>query len=564
MPHIFKVADLFNYVTSSTIDNVIYDAYVPVGDPMILVSSANKPLASLHFRAQSSREVNHTTIYYRGSKSEPGYDKVDNFHGLINHSNCAFELVITNFSPESHIQFNVTSGLKKINEVNVVRSLESYTIKSDYQAGNARLILEGETKMDEDEIVQVTVRENETMSPDKRQGLSYFLSVLPEKTSIKLCEEFKNAKWVSADKMQIVFLTSSVVPKYVIPAQRSMGSRFQPQAQCSFVPSRPQSQSTFGQMSQSDWDLCIPQSGQILRRTDWDRGSSSHQSYSGPTGNPNPFGIASTTTTNRSTELVENNSARGPLRLSETSTSDFCTFGAFGASSMHFNNPSGIDAFGTTFGSTGTNTSSFGATTSANSVPNVSTFGSTGENVYTFGAASTATTSSLNNLNRPFSFGSASSSSIVHSEANNEQLILNSQLGKIKHGDKVDFKTAKCTLVFDETLTTSTCRLELSINEQLKRVAITIDNNEYMELATLHINAIRDTAKAELLKSIKPFKADECVVCLGTNPNLITLSCAHQVLHSTEECFPSNGPNKIRICPVCRSIITSTLCTSVL
>jgi hypothetical protein len=166
------------------------------------------------------------------------------FQGMLNLPGQVFQLSIVNLQPDM-INFNVLHtpdykvdckdpGLQYgINMINELRGYQAYSIPCD-QRTNKEMKLEGLTKKCAvtNQDVAVTVQEDEAKGA-KKEGLDFFLSVVPSRTATDLIERFKEGTvWKSVSHFVYVdyddsyFISRSRMSEPVV--YRSLPSRRQP------------------------------------------------------------------------------------------------------------------------------------------------------------------------------------------------------------------------------------------------------------------------------------------------------------------------------------------------
>jgi hypothetical protein len=179
-------------------DNFEYEAYVAkyARSTMVLYSrKTHTPLAALVLKADDPGALSVLT-----SRPTPPGQNEPYFQGMINMPNQVFEFSIVNLSSDGWINFNILHTPHRVNEVdpgpaygvnavNELRPEQSYTIEAD-QRTNRRMLLKGRTKTQQDgTVVATTVQEVESKG-DPKQGLYFYLSVVPDQASKTLCDQF--------------------------------------------------------------------------------------------------------------------------------------------------------------------------------------------------------------------------------------------------------------------------------------------------------------------------------------------------------------------------------------
>jgi hypothetical protein len=66
-----------------------------------------------------------------------------------------------------------------------------------------------------------------------------------------------------------------------------------------------------------------------------------------------------------------------------------------------------------------------------------------------------------------------------------------------------------------------------------------------------YLETLKQNQMVEFLKK-KPYKSDECCICLNDLPNIIFYQCGHQCVH--QECG-----NDLDKCPLCRKKVSAKL-----
>lgn len=179
-------------------DNFEYEAYVAkyARSTMVLYSrKTHTPLAALVLKADDPGALSVLT-----SRPTPPGQTDPYFQGMINMPNQVFEFSIINLSSDGWINFNILHTPHRVNEVdpgpaygvnavNELRPEQSYTIEADQRTGR-RMVLKGRTKTQSDgTVVATTVQEVESKG-DPKQGLYFYLSVVPDQASKTLCDQF--------------------------------------------------------------------------------------------------------------------------------------------------------------------------------------------------------------------------------------------------------------------------------------------------------------------------------------------------------------------------------------
>lgn len=189
--------ELFRNICSDGKKGTRYDAFSTIDNPMILFSKIDgRALASVHLRCQSNHTNNGRCIITK---------RVDNnnhihFQGLINKNNQEFELVVTNLTDLGDMMINVNKkNNQQLNQVNVIKPLQSYAIKCD-KTNNGALVL--------NIIKDKTTGENKTIMEDEKLGKSfakgvYYDIIVTPSNSHQMVNLFAETFWACSD----VFVT---------------------------------------------------------------------------------------------------------------------------------------------------------------------------------------------------------------------------------------------------------------------------------------------------------------------------------------------------------------------
>jgi len=123
-----------------------------------------------------------------------------------------FDFVITNLSDDGMINFNILHTPHRVsevdpgpsygvNEVNELHANQSYQVKADQRTHRA-MVLRGKTEKrigpvtKQNKTVPLTVNESEYTKDKSKEGLYFYLSVVPDIASAALVEKFKEGtKW---------------------------------------------------------------------------------------------------------------------------------------------------------------------------------------------------------------------------------------------------------------------------------------------------------------------------------------------------------------------------------
>mmetsp|Transcript_23152 Transcript_23152/g.54132 ORF Transcript_23152/g.54132 Transcript_23152/m.54132 type:complete len:492 (+) Transcript_23152:80-1555(+) len=183
----------------------LFEAYRPLGHPVVLFSLVDgAPLAALTLRCQDGRT--HALITKRPSSG----DKLCDFQGLIADDAKDFELVISNLSHAGYINFNVLKTQVKvdcvdpgpgigINQINELAPGQSIVVQSD-QETNCSLVLRAIRAQGSEEMVSVGQDEASAAADNKTpKGTYFFLSVVPDASSLELVKQFASTKWACVD-----------------------------------------------------------------------------------------------------------------------------------------------------------------------------------------------------------------------------------------------------------------------------------------------------------------------------------------------------------------------------
>lgn len=119
-------------------------------------------------------------------------------------------------------------------------------------------------------------------------------------------------------------------------------------------------------------------------------------------------------------------------------------------------------------------------------------------------------------------------------------------------GHRVDVASGVSNVLYDGSCKCVT-RLNLSVNTSMQMHHV--DPKSVPDYVTEWVQALMASRRCELIEGIdRIFKADECVLCLQPDPDLLILGCAHQCLHAA--CVQGHRMDK---CFMCRGNITATL-----
>ena len=212
--------------TEDTTKKIVYSGYKPkYGHPMCLYSSDGFPIALLELRYQNKNLYNEGHDSFITELPSNTDQTKQSFQAITTKDNEAIEFVITN-TTESYINFNLMKCDENVtsvnpgglNQVNELRPLESYTVKSDQTLGNRILKLISHKTSDG----KNTKLKDEIKTEKQEQVGSYlFLSIVP-KLGESLCQRFTETFWKPVD--YFVIKTISKTPKYTSSLESFNGS----------------------------------------------------------------------------------------------------------------------------------------------------------------------------------------------------------------------------------------------------------------------------------------------------------------------------------------------------
>lgn len=171
---------------------------------MILFSSKTRtPLAALTLK--SVNDIGCLSMLT--GRPAPKDSSEPHFQGMLSMPNQSFNFVITNLSDDGMINFNILHTPHRvsnvnpgpaygINEVNELDSNQSYEVEAD-QRTNRVMVLKGKTTEKYDPItkqkklVPLTVDEAERTQDTAKEGLYFYLSVVPDIASPELVKHFE-------------------------------------------------------------------------------------------------------------------------------------------------------------------------------------------------------------------------------------------------------------------------------------------------------------------------------------------------------------------------------------
>ena len=194
--------DYFKQIHTHNFDKFKYTAFQPVHNALVLFSESGVPLASLQLNCINNNFENIKSIL---TKRPESINSQCDFQGIITDEDKEFELIITNLTSLGHINFNIflqdSKTLKvnhsAINQINVLNSFKSVSVKSDQNKSNGALILKAIKKMNQEQ--KVTVTEAETVTGEKSESTYLYLSVVPEANKQELINLFKKTVWKCVD-----------------------------------------------------------------------------------------------------------------------------------------------------------------------------------------------------------------------------------------------------------------------------------------------------------------------------------------------------------------------------
>ena len=185
-----------------------YDVVVPKGRPMVLFCKrTGTPIASVRLRCQSNQYQNKRQGNRGKALFTHRHSRDANFQGMVSMDNQEIELIITNLTLSGIIKIDILKKARKVlevdpgpegeglNHVNELRRLQSYAIQCD-QKDSGVLILQTIRKTSGKTL---TVKEDEGMDQEEKQGSYYYISVVPERNNRVTEELFVDTVWKCVD-----------------------------------------------------------------------------------------------------------------------------------------------------------------------------------------------------------------------------------------------------------------------------------------------------------------------------------------------------------------------------
>lgn len=520
----------FEYLTEKHSGHFRYEAYRPIGRPMILFSLVDgSPLASLTFRSQDSPGNDGKCVI---SKRPSNGDFKCDFQGLIDKDDQEFELVITNLSDKGFINFNImkkdesvdTVNPGGLNEINELRPNESYAVRCD-QADNRSLILTTMTKSDGKSKVSIAEDEHEAAEKKEQpKGTYYYLSVVPQLNEENLVKRFERTQWACVDVFyrQIRDESPQVIDRGfslnapMIPRRRTVdyGNDVlllgEPEGSLEFqsdelaMPTRERSKGFTLMSGKHGRTKYISNVGQSLRNT--------------------------------------NRQLRSDPAIPEVNIGPWRTPGQGPEGSIGAPGPIGIRG---PPGPVGQNFFEAGSM-------NISSAG------YSMNTSSAAMIGS--GLPRDFTpVGPVPRQPAAFAADNQpaEDIIMTSQAANVRGGRHIQVNSAQTGIEYAYDKMSNPCVIGLSVAPGL-HFHPDPSHGELIELVMQMIDSHITNETSQLLEMLeRKYEEKNCCICLEEAPNVIFYQCGHQCTH--RDCAKSLPNHK---CPLCRSYITAEIPTN--
>lgn len=148
-----------------------------------------------------------------------------------------------------------------------------------------------------------------------------------------------------------------------------------------------------------------------------------------------------------------------------------------------------------------------------------------------------------------FSFGaSAPAKSMSMSDDNFMPSVMNSHVGKLKHGEQVIVNSSETGLEYNYDLISPIATFNISVLENM--VLLPGTTKEVMKSnIEKYIKLITDKEDVKLINDInKLYTAETCCVCLESIPDMVFYKCGHV-------CTDKECSKELKECPYCRSTI---------
>lgn len=539
----------FRTIQTTTIKEVTdkqyqYSVIKPLGNPMILFSKVDgSPLASLHLACPDT--VKHGSlalITKRPTRSKFNCD----FQGIINKDDQEFELIITNMSHDSCINFNVLkhdsssnkTSYMSLNKVNSLRPMESYAIQAD-QETNKSLILSCIKRIVEGKDVKMTVKESEDSVKsvdDKPEGTYFYLSVTPQIDKPELVNKFKDTVWDCVD--MFVMKKEVIIPNSIPKVNYFEGNHL--------MYSQPSTWQLFGD------SMGIPRIGP--------------SGDPGPRGPPGPSDPVSV----RNRHLINITKPIGVRTIGSSwknASHDLRSMPTDVTFDMQTNMPDPSDQSDRSYQETELNELMRGYKENLKKSKiiqerkgqkidykedcgNECLFGGNNDS-YDIDEIDSIDMDDYNDSNSN-SFKDSKPKTV------SQNLIDDSYASKIVAGRDVVINSTKCTIEFNYDVQSTPCIICLSVSDKLEFVEDDTDEEALKTTATSMIDEFVKNATKRLLDKIKTvYKEDNCVICMegeneGRPTDTVFYQCGHQCCH-----YECGG--KLKQCPLCRGQVAGVI-----
>lgn len=127
--------------------------------------------------------------------------------------------------------------------------------------------------------------------------------------------------------------------------------------------------------------------------------------------------------------------------------------------------------------------------------------------------------------------------------------IMNSKAATINYGEQIQVSSGTTNVDYDYEKNSVKCMIGLSVETSLTFTPWVKSQAESEEMLNEFV-----LKKLDVYSNIKPYKEENCVICLDNQPDTILFSCAHQCL-----CTECSKAGKLSKCPVCRGFISASI-----
>lgn len=501
-------SEYFNTICSKQIDNIKYHVVKPGDNSMVLFSKIdNSPIACLHFLSKSAQ----TCVSKRTDNSKADYQCI------INKDDKEIEFIITNLT-EYVISFNILKeNMTNLNAVNCLRKYESYSVKCD-QDNNCKMILKA-IKDENNSHVKVS-NESKLKNNDSTY---YHLSIVPE-NKLEIKNKLRETYWDCVD----FFIMKEIIKPFYTDDLRNV-----PDANMRNIHDKYDGKKN-GVNNKYDFSYMYDNINNI------------------PDTNMRNIHDKLETSINDIEDLNEDMFDVSNCLPRESNSDWFeVTPEPINVKNKHLINitrPIGINTIGSSYRNP---TYDLRGT-----IPNPKIIKSPWlessiepdlyNNSYLEEELSTPAGSYEKNRERvKKAEHDRKKKSLEISLKKDNEVVLESKLGKIHQGEKMTENLTECKMEFDFDITSIPCKISLSINENLVFKNYIDWNKDAQEFLENFLN--KDSTLLNNIKKI--YKSDTCSICLEENSNdMIFYQCGHQCCHY--EC----GKNLSK-CPMCRKII---------